>query len=327
MRQCNYSNRDGFYNPDIGNATQVRSLANVSSDALTLALVGAHRSDAVMLQRATLDLRLFYLDPATRMLPDLRFAQVQRGANQPWPWVGRQYGIIDARGQIFVQLAASVLRNHSALSGWTEEDERGLTRWFAELGHWLNTSAFGQAERDGANNHASWWQVQGATYAYRLNDLPAARSLLQLYLDNQFQQQINATGEQPLEAVRERPFHYRCYNLQALVYVAQVAKRLGLDLFHITNSQEGNIQKAIDFILRNVTPQVGDEDPTELVPLLYTAIEQYGDPNGEYARGIVKFGGNLQRPPFWTIWHTAMPKLAGEGDAMSRKDRQVSKQG
>ena len=108
---------------------------------------------------------------------------------------------------------------------------------------------------------------------------------LHLWINNQFQSAINASGEQPLEAVRIRPFHYRCYHLQAMVYLAHLASALGVDLFHLTNKQGGSIQAAIDFVLNHVTPQPGTEDPTELVPLLYTAIEQYGDGDGEVREG------------------------------------------
>lgn len=44
-----------------------------------------------------------------------------------------------------------------------------------------------------------------------------ARAVLQSYFANQFQEQIIASGEQPLEAVRTRPFHYRCFNLEAII--------------------------------------------------------------------------------------------------------------
>jgi Alginate lyase len=311
MHDCNYTNRDGFINPDVELATQVRSLANISSDALTLALVGTATSDRIMLARASLILRLFYLDHLTRMLPDLTYAQVYRGANEPWPWHGRQYGIIDGRGQIYVQLAAALLLNRSRESGWTRTDTVSLDRWFSQFQRWLNSSALGQAERDGANNHATWWQVQALTYALRVGDVETAKATLSRYINGQFQQQINSSGEQPLEAVRERPFHYRCYNLQALLYVANLAVELKVDLFHMHNSQNGSIEAAINFIIDQVTPQPGTEDPTEFLPILYTAIQQYGDSSGKYAKGIVRFGGDLKNPPFWTLWHTAATQGKG----------------
>ena len=322
MTSCNFTNLDGIINPDVTLATQVRSLANVSSDSFTLALIGAHTSDPTLLQRAALNLRLFYLDPNTLMAPDFRYAQVQRGANQPQPWVGRQYGIIDGRAQLYALQASAILLNHSHLSGWTAVDHRALDGWFSRFTHWLNTSTFGVDERDAPNNHGSWWQVQGLSYAWRLGRIAEANATLSLWLGNQFQGAINASGEQPLEAVRVRPFHYRCYHLQAMLYIASVAQQLGVDVFHLQNAQGGSLQRAIDFVLERVTPQEGTEDPTEFVPLLYTAIDVYGDDDGKYAKGITKFGGNLKQPPFWTIWKAATP-----GQGRRRAGRQTVARG
>ena len=44
-----------------------------------------------------------------------------------------------------------------------------------------------------------------------------ARTALQGYFQNQFKDQIAASGEQPFEAVRTRPYHYRCFNLEAMI--------------------------------------------------------------------------------------------------------------
>ena len=147
MSTCNYTNLDGIFNPDITLASQVRSLANVTSDTLTLALVGAATSNAVMLQRAALNLRLFYIDSLTWMKPNFTYAQVQRGANSPQPWIGRQYGIIDGRAQIYALQAAQILFNQTKLSGWVGVDRFNLNFWFYDFTHWLNTSTFGVDER------------------------------------------------------------------------------------------------------------------------------------------------------------------------------------
>jgi hypothetical protein len=203
--------------------------------------------------------------------------------------------------------AASILLNRTELSGWTVIDRLGLDLWFLHFKQWLNTSTFGVDERDAPNNHGSWWQVQGLSYALQLGQVAQANATLFMWVNGQFQSAINASGEQPLEAVRVRPFHYRCYHLQAVVYIARMAALLRVDLFHMQNRQGGSIQKAIDFVLENVTPQKGTEDPTEFVPLLYTAIEVYGDEDGKYAKGIVRFGGDLKQPPFWTLWKAARP--------------------
>lgn len=50
-----------------------------------------------------------------------------------------------------------------------------------------------------------------------LNDPSGAKVALNNYFGHQFLDQIAASGEQPFEAVRTRPYHYRCFNLEAMI--------------------------------------------------------------------------------------------------------------
>ena len=59
--------------------------------------------------------------------------------------------------------------------------------------------------------------VQVAALKYLSGDYPGVRSTINYFVTHQFQDQIAASGEQPFEAVRTRPFHYRCFNLEALI--------------------------------------------------------------------------------------------------------------
>ena len=48
-------------------------------------------------------------------------------------------------------------------------------------------------------------------------DVNGAAAALKDYFSHQFLDQVAASGEQPFEAVRTRPFHYRCFNLEAMI--------------------------------------------------------------------------------------------------------------
>lgn len=50
-----------------------------------------------------------------------------------------------------------------------------------------------------------------------IGDREGAIGLLKGFFDGPFMDQIAASGEQPFEAVRTRPFHYRCFNLEAMI--------------------------------------------------------------------------------------------------------------
>ncbi|KAK0421794.1 hypothetical protein EV421DRAFT_1869350, partial [Armillaria borealis] len=61
--------------------------------------------------------------------------------------------------------------------------------------------------------------------------------------------QMAASGEQPFEAVRTRPFHYRCFNLEAMITNAKIGDQLG-QIFWTKKSKRGaTIQDAVNFAM------------------------------------------------------------------------------
>ena len=59
-----------------------------------------------------------------------------------------------------------------------------------------------------------------------LGDTKGAQTTLKNYFTHQFLDQIAASGEQPFEAVRTRPYHYRCFNLEAMIVSLHYVGRL-----------------------------------------------------------------------------------------------------
>jgi hypothetical protein len=55
-----------------------------------------------------------------------------------------------------------------------------------------------------------------------MNAPDAAISTLQHYFNGQFLDQIAASGEQPFEAIRLRPYHYRLFNIEAMIVSCSV---------------------------------------------------------------------------------------------------------
>jgi len=67
------------------------------------------------------------------------------------------------------------------------------------------------------SNHATFYVSQLAATKALIGDFSGATATLQGYFSDQFLDQVAASGEQPFEAVRTRPFHYRCFNLEAMI--------------------------------------------------------------------------------------------------------------
>ncbi len=76
-----YLRRDGERNPEINKITDHRSLDQLESSVETLALAYYFKGDEPYAAKAVRLLRAFFLDPATRMNPNLEYAQFIPGVN------------------------------------------------------------------------------------------------------------------------------------------------------------------------------------------------------------------------------------------------------
>jgi hypothetical protein len=67
------------------------------------------------------------------------------------------------------------------------------------------------------SNHATFFYAQLAAVKLMADDVAGAQDALNRYFGNQFMDHIATSGEQPFEAVRANPYHYRCFNLEAMI--------------------------------------------------------------------------------------------------------------
>src|SRR5882757_1258442 len=123
-----YIERDGESNPD--NFSQHRLAMRDLRDAVA-ALAAAYKitGDDRYVTKAVELLRVFFLDPQTRMNPHLKYAQAIPGKTP-----GRGIGIIDALHLIEVPFATQAMQKSSA---FPPEVLTGLKQWFGELATWM----------------------------------------------------------------------------------------------------------------------------------------------------------------------------------------------
>ena len=75
----------------------------------------------------------------------------------------------------------------------------------------------GYAEDWCRSNHATFFHVQLAAVKLVADNGAGAQDALNWYFTHQFMDHIATSGEQPFEAVRANPYHYRCFNLEAMI--------------------------------------------------------------------------------------------------------------
>jgi len=111
--------------------------------------------------------------------------------------------------------------------------------------------------------------------------------------------QIDANGEQPLEAVRTRPYHYRSYNLAAMIVNARLGDYLGQHSFwNKTTTKGGTIKTALDFAM---TVPPGQDTADELYPDIAAIAATYGDPDGKYAAFLANGDNQYPAQPYF-LW-------------------------
>lgn len=244
-----YIRKDGKRNPESGgvNSDSPR-LSLVCSKAETLALAWYFTGSEDYAVQAAKLLRVWFLDPATRMNPNFNHAQAVPGVN-----TGRGTGMIESRVLISAMDAATLLADCSA---WTKQDDAGMKAWIGEFLVWAQTSPNGKDEAAAKNNHGSFYDVHITAMALFLGKTELAEKTLEAAKLKRIAVQIKPDGSQPLELSRVDSFGYSRFNIEALVLLATMGEHLHVDLWRYQGPEGGGLRKAIDFLL----PYVEDPD-------------------------------------------------------------------
>lgn len=274
---CPYYNRDGMFNPDgrlVNDTGNFQAMSDaILYNALAWVLTGSSNYSANVANYVD----TWFINPNTAMNPNLNYAQMMRGPNGQ---VGTHTGVLDLKGMTKIISGILIFRLANN-SDWTSDLDTQMTNWTTQYISWLQTNTLGLQEAAATNNHGSYYYNQLSAIQILVGDTAGAKNSTNTYFNTLYMNQIDANGEQPLEAVRTRPYHYRCYNLAAMITNSRLGDYLGLHSFwNKTTTNGGTIQSALNFTM---TVQPGNETASELYPNVAAVAATYGDPNGKYA--------------------------------------------
>lgn len=203
-----YVQRDGESNPDNFVAHR-RAMIRLSLIVPALAAAYQITGDRKYAEPAAAHLRAWFIDDATRMNPNLEYAQAIHGRT-----TGRGTGIIDTLHLVEVARAAAQI-------GMTPKDLAGVKKWFADYCLWMTTSKNGIEERDTRNNHATCWAAQIAGFAWLTGDRELTHYCIERFRTVLMPNQEAPDGSFPQELRRTKPYGYSLFNLDAFAILAQ----------------------------------------------------------------------------------------------------------
>lgn len=286
-----YIRRDGVRNPEINRITDHDNLGRLTSAVSTLGLAFTMTGRDEYAAQAARLVRIWFLDPATRMNPHLNYGQGIPGINE-----GRGIGIIETRG---LPEMLDGLRLLAGSPQWTAADEAGLQTWMREYLKWLTDSPYGQDEGKNGNNHETWYDVQVASLAFYTGQADLARRTLE-GSRARIGRQFEPDGRQPRELERTRSWDYSEFNLTAFFNLATLGERVGVDLWDYRSADGRSLRQAVDFMVPYAAgerkwpdPQITDFRPGVIHRVLRRAAVAWKEP--KYRALAEKIGGGSAR--------------------------------
>jgi hypothetical protein len=282
-----YMRKDGLVNPE-RSKYDLDPLDKLTKAVDSLSIAYYMTGDEKYGEKCAQLIRVWFLDDATKMNPNVKYAQFVPGYDETRPSgcieANRLRSVIDADGLI------------TGSKSWSADDHQKLQAWFKDFMHYLQTSPQGQKEFNQPNNHGTWLAVNLATYAMYLSDDAQAKEIIISAGQKRIASQIQPDGQQPLELQRTKAFDYSRFNVEALGMLALYGQRFGIDLWNFKTDDGRSIRVALDWLLPYASgekkwegQQIVDAKKVDAIRVYRWAANAYNDAKYEQ---VVKAAGD-----------------------------------
>jgi hypothetical protein len=218
------------------------ALQRMIDETFVNALAYGFTGERIFAQKAAAQIRTWFVDPARRMNPHLRYAQVQLGHNEN---LGKGQGILETKDFYYLLDGIRLVERSGALSG---ADSAELRSWFGQFREWLVESAPGRTERGAPNNHGTWYDVQLAAIDAFLGDAAGLQATFRRTLERVGRQFAPGDGEQTEELKRTLSQHYCAYNISGWMVLNDQARHLGISLKDFRFPGRSGLREALEWI-------------------------------------------------------------------------------
>lgn len=270
-----YIRKDGQRNPEVDRITDHKNLMWLSKAVPTLGLAYYFTGREAYAEQAARLVRVWFLDPATRMNPNLQFGQ-----GIPGRATGRAAGIVETRYLPDIIDGVMLLQGSPA---WSASDDKALESWMRAYDKWLLGSSLGKQEAKRYNNQETWYDGQVIALSLYTGQTAVARQGLQT-VRAAIGREFMPDGSQPRELRRTRAWTYSIFNLMAYMRVAAMGSREGVDLWHYHTPDGRSLRRGVDYLVAFATGerhfpyrQIGGFQPSALHPVLLWAALGWND--------------------------------------------------
>ena len=280
-----YIQRDGMSNPD-NFVEHRRAMIRLSLMAPALAAAYKLTRDGRYSNAAAAHLRAWFIDPETKMNPNLEYAQAIHGR-----FTGRGTGIIDTLHLVEVARAAGQLDLASA-------DLDGVKKWFAAYVEWMSTSKNGLEERNAKNNHGTCWATQVAAFAQLTGDQKSMDFCRDRFKTIFIPNQEAPDGSFPEELRRTKPYGYSLFNLEAMSILVQTLTTKQDDLWKWEMPDGRGMARAVAWMY----PYMADKSKWPKAPDV-----MYFDQWPVRQESLLFSGLALDKPEYLALWRRLDP--------------------
>lgn len=239
-----YVRHDGKHNPETKKMEGRTWLNKTCQMVEKLTLAWYFSGEEKYAAKAAELLRVWFLNPETRMNPNLTYGQCIPGI-----CTGRGIGLIDTHrlGQTvdyFILLEGS--------SSWTSKDKAALQDWIRTFYHWMLESEIGLQEAVTTNNHATNYDMQICAYAIYCGDFDVAKNQLENVSHGRMDVQFPADASQPLELRRTNSWGYSTGNLNIWMELTNIGDNLGIDLWSWKNKKDVALKDVVEWYFPHI---------------------------------------------------------------------------
>jgi len=264
--------------------------------------------DVKYAEKARSIIKIWFIDDATKVNPNVNFGQ-----GVPRVVEGRRAGIIEWVGSSKLITASQLLTFNNLLSA---SEKQSLNSWISDYYKWLKTSSYGIENDNGKQNHSTCYDYQMVGIALYLGLNDEARERVEAAKIKRICTQIKPDGTQPAELGRTKSMHYSSMNLITMTYLAEMGKKLGVDLFNYTSNEGNSMRNAYKFLrpfaqgempwtYKQITPGGAEQViEDELKPTFSIGSTIFGedliDPSAQVYKNL-SYMERLQFPPLFKI--------------------------